>query len=101
MKKIAIMKFHEINAPDGQALNTAIIIRTDLKDKEIDTLITAIANIKEHADDGESISGFEVPDNWESRGWDEKIWDVAEYFAGYTGTFEIVEVSHVACIQVN
>lgn len=100
--KIAILHFKEANAPSSDdALEHNIVIRTDLESDELDALITAIANVKEHADEDESISDFDVPDNWDSYGWDEKIDIVCEHMAEFTGRFETMIADMAAYADVN
>ena len=100
---IAILNFEEDNPPSSDdKLYHQVLIKTDMQtDTEIEGLITAIANIKEHADSGESISDFIIPDNWDDYGWDEKINIVCEHMATFTGRFD-TDVTHlVAYAAVN
>ena len=67
-----------------------ILIKTDMSEIELSALITAIANVKEHADWGESISEFIIPDNWENMYWDERVKLAVNHMSKYVGRFEIV-----------
>ena len=100
--KIAMLRFTEANPPmSDEALTEDIVIKTDLDQKELNSLIIAIGNVKEHADDDESLSDFDIPDNWDSYGWDEKISVVTEHMAEITGRFETVAFAAVAYADVN
>jgi hypothetical protein len=98
--KIAKLHFTESNPPSNDdSLQYDIIIETDMNQFELQSIIDAIASIKEHADMGESISDFIIPDGWDSYGWDEKIKIAAEYLSGYTGLkFRTVDA---ICVQVS
>ena len=93
MNNLALLHFTEANPPsESDSLTTDIIIDTDLTPDELDSLIIAISNTKEHADMGESISDFDIPDNWEDYGWDEKINIVCQHMSDFTGRFSLKEV---------
>ena len=89
---IAILNFEEDNPPSSDdKLHHQILIKTDMQTN------TEI----EHADSGESISDFIIPDNWDDYGWDEKINIVCEHMATFTGRFD-TDVTHlVAYAAVN
>ena len=93
MERFAILHFTEANPPaDYDVLHKDVLVKTDMDQKELDALITAIGNIKMHADDEESLSGFEIPEIWDELGWDEKIQEVVEHMQDYVGRFEVVDV---------
>jgi len=101
MEDIALLHFTEANAPSVyDTLSTDIIIKTDMTPNELDSLIIAISNVKEHADMGESISDFIIPDNWEDFGWDEKIKEVCNHMSSFTGRFVVIE-AHKFYTDVN
>ena len=97
---IAILNFSEMNAPCSEKpLTYSIAIETTFTTEQIQALAVAISNIKEHADWGESISDFIIPDNWESYGWNEKIRIVCEHMAKYVG-FKIIDTESIN-VEVN
>ncbi len=94
---IAILDFLEPNAdvPYGTLPFTySIVIETAFTTEQIQALADAIGNIKEHADWGESISDFIIPDNWKSCEWEEKIRIVCEHMAKYVG-FKIIDAEFI------
>lgn len=100
-KHFAILNFTEANPPeDDSPMSVHIAIETDLDTDGLQQMATAIANIKEHADNDESLSGFEIPDGWEDEAWDDKILAVCAYMEKYTGRFKIL-VGDSTEVEVN
>ncbi len=97
----AVLHFTEMNPPaQYDQLKLDVLIQTDMDKDEVKSLAVAIGNIKMHADDGESLSGFEISEIWDELGWDEKIQEVVEYMQDYVGRFVVVNV-FVADTEVN
>ncbi len=88
---IAVLNFTEKNVPNNETPLTYItVIETSFTTEQTQSLAIAISNVKEHADWGESLSEFNIPENWEDYGWNEKMKAVCEHMADYVG-FKIID----------
>ena len=79
--KEAVLHFTE----NGTGEEMFVVFSTCMKKKELEMLAQAIANIKEHADRGEELSDFEIPDRWKDLGFKEKISLVCGHITDYVG----------------
>ena len=94
MSRVMNLHFVERNVPtkNETPLEKNFAVETDLTNDEAQSLIVAIANVKEHADWGESLSDFDIPDNWNDLGWDEKLELAVRHMADFTGRYKVIDM---------
>ena len=99
----AKLHFTEANPPAGnEALQCDIFVETCMTESELKGVATAISNIVYHANMGEPLSEFCIPDNWEKIGWKDKIRMVAEHMSELIGAGFCVEIKdsvNAVCIN--
>lgn len=101
MEKIAVLRFEESNAPQGDdPFVYDVLIKTSMNEEKLWKLIKDICNTKEFADDGLSRGRFNVPEDWEDFGWHEKIDYVIEFYKKEIADFDFVNFEIVSC-EVN
>ena len=86
-KQMAILHFVDTHSDE----DTDFLIETDMNENELLGLSVAIGNIKAHADNGESLSGFPIPTNWASLDWNEKVRTVVKHMETYVGRYTLLD----------
>lgn len=95
MKKLCLLEFKSEEGVFPIQLKEQFIIVTTLStESEIDQLAQAIVNVKTHADMGESISDFIIPEHWNELAWNVRLILVVSYMEEYTGVFEVIHLFH-------
>lgn len=81
MKRVVIINVTEGNVADGDdPYVTSLLLETEKSNETIESAISMINIVKESADDGDtSMYGFEIPEDWEDLGWDEKVAETFKY----------------------
>ena len=95
-----ILHFTNKHAGADDLKNTFVIISTDMTQGELGALVLEIADIKEHADWGEDLSEFDIPDGWDSYSFEQKILSVCRHMSEYVGRFTVLGTSRMIGTEV-
>jgi len=76
----------------GDELNTMNInIETFAEAHEIMSITETIQNIKQYADSGKPIEDFDIPDDWFTMSWENKIRTICNFMSWTTKKFNLID----------